>query len=462
MVREDRSPKQHLPGLLAVCVVALLLAATAAGPVAAAPRLFVSDASKEVDTILAGESVNVTATVKNTGSSGGAMSVEYVANGTTRATERVAVDSGSSVKRTRALTFNTPGTYQIAVKSPKRSAGTVQVKKATAMTIRQDATSRQTEVRGGAVPTTKPYEVEMSGALNRSFTVQSWTVNASQRSFTQSITEYTDPADAGITVPDNDDASVFGVVTVGSSDGVEPSSMQFVLNRSNLQSAGIDASAVRVYHRVNGSWGAAETSIVEERTDQVVYEADTAGASAYAIGKIEPAFSVTRTAVVSEQGPEGQRVVVEATVSNDGGIEGTYDAQMRVDDEVVNRTSATVPADTERTVTLSTVVTTPGTFQIGFNDVNAGSVQVTESQVRTEQNGGAEPKSEPEPTGTEPAVQTEPAVDGDGGLGPLPATVMGISTVLVIGGLLGALLLFGVVIALLRRGGSRNDSGFEL
>lgn len=460
MVREERSPKQHLPSLLSVCVVALLLAATAAGPAAAAPRLFVSGASKEVNTILAGESVNVTATVKNTGSSGGAMSVEYVANGTTKATERVAVDSGSSAKRTRALTFNTPGTYQITVKSPKRSAGTVQVKKATAMTIRQDATSRQTEVRGGAVPTTKPYEVEMPSAMNRTFTVQSWTVNASQRSFTQNVTEYTDPADADIAVPDNDDASVFGVVTVGSSAGVQPSSMQFVLNRSNLQSAGIDASAVRVYHRVNGSWQAAETSVVEERTDQVVYEADTAGASAYAIGKIEPAFSITRTSVVSEQAPEGQRVVVEATVANDGSIEGPYDAQMRVDDAVVNQTSVTVPADTEQTVTLSTVVTTPGTFQIKFNDVNAGEIQVTESQVQTDENGGAEPETEP--TGTEPAIQTEPAVDGDGGLGPLPATVMGISTMLVIGGLLGALLLFGVVIALLRRGGSRNDSGFEL
>lgn len=460
MVREDRSPKQHLPSLLAVCVVALLLAATVAGPVAAAPRLFVSGASKEVDTILAGESVNVTATVKNTGSSGGAMRVEYIANGTTKATERVAVDSGSSAKQTRALTFNTPGTYQITVKGPERSAGRLQVKKATATMRRQDATSRQTEVRGGAVPTAKPYEVEMPGAMNRTFAVQSWTVNASQRSFTQDVTEYTDPADAGITVPDDDDASVFGVVTVGSSAGVQPSSMQFILNRSNLQSAGIDASAVRVYHRVNGSWQAAETSVVDERPNQVVYEADTAGASAYAIGQIEPAFSITRTAVVSEQVPEGQRVVVEATVSNGGGIEGSYDAQMRVDDAVVNRTSVTVPADTEQTVTLSTVITTPGTFQINFNDVNAGEIQVTESQVQTGEDGGAEPN--PEPTGTEPAAQTEPAVDGDGGLGPLPGTIMGISTMLVIGGLLGALLLFGVVIALLRRGGSRNDSGFEL
>ncbi|KAA9398641.1 PGF-pre-PGF domain-containing protein [Haloarcula sp. CBA1130] len=460
MVREERSPKQHLPSFLSVCVVVLLLAATAAGPVAAAPRLFVSGASKEANTILAGESVNVTATVKNTGSSGGAMSVEYMANGTTKATERVAVDAGSSVKRTRALKFDTPGTYQISVKGPERSAGLVRVKKATAVTVRQDATSRKTEVRGGAVPTAKPYEVEMPSALNRTFTVQTWTVNASQRSFTQNVTEYTDPADAGITVPDNEDASVFGVVTVGSSSGVQPSSMQFVLNRSNLQSAGIDASAVRVYHRVNGSWRAAETSVVEERTDQVVYEADTAGASAYAIGKIEPAFSITRTSVVSEQVPEGQQVVVEATVSNSGGIEGTYDARMRVEDEVVNRTSVTVPADTERTVTLSTVVTTPGRFQIKFNNVDAGNIRVAESEVQTDGNGGAEPEAEP--TGTEPAVQTEPAVGGDGGLGPLPATVMGISTVLVIGGLLGALLLFGLVIALLRRGGNRNDSGFEL
>jgi len=460
MVREERSPKQHLPSLLSVCVVVLLLAATAAGPVAAAPRLFVSGASKEANTILAGESVNVTATVKNTGSSGGAMSVEYIANGTTKATERVAVDAGASVKRTRALNFDTPGTYQISVKGPKRSAGLVRVKRATAVTVRQDATSRKTEVRGGAVPTAKPYEVQMPSALNRTFTVQTWTVNASQQSFTQNVTEYTDPADASITVPDNEDASVFGVVTVGSSAGVQPSSMQFVLNRSNLQSAGIDASAVRVYHRVNGSWRAAETSVVEERTEQVVYEADTAGASAYAIGKIEPAFSITRTSVVSEQVSEGQQVVVEATVSNSGGIEGTYDAQMQVDDEVVNQTSVTVPADAERTVTLSTVVTTPGQFQIKFNNVNAGDIRVTESEVQTDGNGGAEPEAEP--TDTEPAVQTEPAVGGGGGLGPLPATVMGISTMLVIGGLLGAFLLFGIVIAILRRGGSRNDSGFEL
>nr|WP_238378435.1 PGF-pre-PGF domain-containing protein [Haloarcula rubripromontorii] len=323
-----------------------------------------------------------------------------------------------------------------------------------------DPTTRQLKIRGGMVPTNEPYVMNASGPANRSFTLQSWTVNASREAFAQDVTEYTDPSAVDISVPSGDDAAVFGVVTVGSSAGVQPSSMQFVLNRSNLQSAGIDASAVRVYHRVNGSWRAAETSVVEERTEQVVYQADTAGASAYAIGKIEPAFSITRTSVVSEQVSEGQQVVVEATVSNSGGIEGTYDAQMQVDDEVVNQTSVTVPADAERTVTLSTVVTTPGQFQIKFNNVNAGDIRVTESEVQTDGNGGAEPEAEP--TDTEPAVQTEPAVGGGGGLGPLPATVMGISTMLVIGGLLGAFLLFGIVIAILRRGGSRNDSGFEL
>ncbi|EMA29886.1 PGF-pre-PGF domain-containing protein [Haloarcula japonica] len=460
MVREDRSPRQHLPSLLIVCVVSLLLAATAAGPAVAEPSLFVSGASKDTNTILAGDSVNVTATVQNTGSSGGAMSIEYVVNGTTRATERVVVDASSSVERTRALKFDTPGTYRIKVQSPGNSAGRVKVKPAIVETTRTDSTMRELKIRGGMVPTNEPYVMNVSGPTDRSFTLQSWTVNASQEAFTQDVTEYTDPSAADISVPSGDDASVFGVVTVGSSDGVEPSSMQFALDRSTLQSAGIAAQDVRVYHRVNGSWKAAETTVAAEQPDQIIYEADTAGATAYAIGKLEPSFSVTRTSVVNEQATDGHRVTVRGTVENAGSSPGTYDAQMLVDGEVVNQTSVTVPADTEQTVTLSTVMTTPGTFQIGFNDVNAGEVQVTESQVQTGEDGGAEPETEP--TGTEPAVQTEPAVDGDGGLGPLPATVMGISTVLVIGGLLGALLLFGVVIALLRRGGSRNDSGFEL
>ncbi len=460
MVREDRSPRQHLPGLLIVCVVSLLLAATVAGPAVAEPSLFVSGASKDANTILAGESVNVTATVQNTGDSGGATTIEYVVNGTTRATERVVVDAGSSVERTRALEFDAPGTYRIKVQSPGKSAGRVKVKPALVETTRTDSTTRQLKIRGGTVPTNEPYELNVSEQTNRSFAVQSWTVNASRQAFTQDVTEYTDPSAADLAVPSGDDASVFGVVTVGSSDGVEPSSMQFALDRSTLQSAGIAPQDVRVYHRINGSWKAAETTVATEQPDRIVYEADTAGTTAYAIGKIEPSFSVTRTSVVSEQATDGYRVSVRGTVENAGSAPGTYDAQMRVDDEVVNQTSVTVPADTEQTVTLSTVVTTPGTFQVSFNDANAGEIKVTESQLQTDENGGAEPKTEP--TGTEPAVQTEPAGDGDGGLGPLPATVMGLSTVLVIGGLLGALLLFGVVIVLLRRGGSRNDSGFEL
>ncbi len=233
--------------------------------------------------------------------------------------------------------------------------------------------------------------------------------------------------------------------------------MQFVLNRSNLQSAGIDASAVRVYHRVNGSWQAAETSVVEERTDQVVYEADTAGASAYAIGKIEPAFSITRTSVVSEQAPEGQRVVVEATVANDGSIEGPYDAQMRVDDAVVNQTSVTVPADTEQTVTLSTVVTTPGTFQI-TQRCNAGEDQESRASPACG-NGCAKV----------PAFGTDGnalSIAGNTGLTiaperPRPATVTGISTMLVIGGLLGALLL-SVSLSCSSRGSNRDHAAFRM
>ncbi|GCF12841.1 hypothetical protein Harman_07760 [Haloarcula mannanilytica] len=419
-----------------------------------------SDASKDANTILIGESVNVTATVDNIGSSGGGTTIEYRVNGTTRTTERVVADAGSSVNRSREIQFDTPGTYRITVRGgTEKSAGTVSVKPAIVETTRTDATTRQFKIRAGAVPTDEPYEMNVSEPTNQSFAVQSWTVTPSQQSFTQDVTEYTDPSTADIPVPSGDDASVFGVVTAGSANEVEPSSMQFALTRSTLQSAGVASSDVRVYHRVNGSWKAAETTVIAEQPDRVIYEANTTGATAYAIGRIEPSFSVMRTSVVSEQAADGHRVSVSGTVENTGSAGGTYDAQMLVDGEVVNETSVTVPADAERTVTLSTVMTTAGQYQIGFNDVDAGEVRITQSQLQTDENdGGAVPDSEP--TGTEPAVQTEPAVDGeDGGIGPLPATVMGVSTMLVIGGLVGALLLFGVVIVLFQ-GGSRNDSGF--
>lgn len=463
MARETRSPARVVPRLVAVGVVALLLTATVAGPTAAAPRLFVSGATKDASTILAGETVNVTATVKNTGEDGGGMGIEFKVNGTTTATDRVVVDADSSNTSTKPIRLSKPGTYRLTVTSPERSAGRVQVKRAIAEIAREDAGSRAIRVRGGSVPTSSPYTVDMPADTNRSFTVQSWTVDASQRSFTQSVSEYTDPQASGLPIPSDDAAAVFSAVTVGSTDGVQPSSMQFALNRSQLRNAGMDADEVRVYQRVNESWRATETTVVAEQPSRVIYEADTSGSTAFVVGKIGPSFSIARTSVVSEQVPTGQRVVVEGVVRNTGSIEGTYDAQMRIDDEVVNETSARIPANSERTVGLSTVVTTPGRYQVAFNDAGAGVIQVSESQVQTDGNGGAEPTGTA--TGTD-AAATEPGIgdgDGDSGAGPLPGTVMGINTLFVVGGLVAALLLFGVIIALLRRaGGGRNNSGFEL
>lgn len=101
------------------------------------------------------------------------------------------------------------------------------------------------------------------------------------------------------------------------------------------------------------------------------------------------------------------------------------------------------PAETEQIVT-----DTAGQYQIGFSDADADEVWIPESQLRTGEDGGVESE-------TEPTVKTDPTVDG-AGLGPLPAPIIGINTVLIIDSFLGALLLFCVAVALFRRGGSRN------
>lgn len=460
MVRENRSPKRLLAGLVTLCVVALLVVATAAGPTAAAPRLFVSDASKDATTILVGESVNVTATVKNTGDDGGAIDIKFKANGTTKATERVVVDADSQKKVTRALTFDEPGTYRISVHNPDRSAGRVRVKRAIASVVSEDAGSRAIEIRAGAVPTTEPYTVGMPAATDRSFAVESWTVDAANATFTQRVTEYTDTDALGVSLPSDDVATVFGVVAVGSTGGVEPASMRLALNRSTLRTAGLDATDVRIYHRENGTWVASETSVVDERPGRVVYEASANGSSTFALGRMEPSFSVTRTSVVSTDRGDTQRIVLEGAVRNSGAVAGSYDAQLRLNDAVVNETSITVPAGSERTIRLSTVVDTPGEYKVSLNDQSAGTLRIDPSDVATPTEGE---------TVTEPTEATETATtDGsepvdDDGFGALPETVLGINTVFVVGGVAVALLVFGGIIAVLRRGGGgRGSSDFEL
>ncbi|MFC7019012.1 MULTISPECIES: PGF-pre-PGF domain-containing protein [Haloarcula] len=461
MKRHDWSPAGVGTRLLALALVVAMVTGAVAGPAAAEPRLFIPGGSLEAKETLVGDDLNVTVRVKNTGGDGGGLTVNIRRNGTTVTSERVVVESDSEIRITKAIQFDQPGKY--VIKANDRKLGEVTARRATSRVTSETNGSRTVEIRTGGIPTTDPYDIDMPAAENRSFAIERWTVEASEDRFTQRVTEYTSPSASSVTLPDDEGTSVLGVVTVGSSGGVDAVRMRIEVNRTALRDAGIETDALALYAQNGSTWTELETSVVDERTDAVVYEARATSFDALALGTIQPVFDVGETNLRTVQTADGRRIVVETAVTNSGSVAGDYEATITVNGESANASVTRIPAGQQRTLTLATDVTSAGEYRVALNDRSVGSVVITEAQV------GDEPTEQP---GTETGTASQPGGDGDGdgdadgdGLpAGLPATVFGIDTALVAGGVAVALLVFFGALAVLRRGSGDGPGGsdFEL
>ncbi|WP_254271459.1 PGF-pre-PGF domain-containing protein [Haloarcula marina] len=466
MQRLIRSPEHSGTQILAVGMVLLLLS-TAVGTAAAAPRLFVSGGSLEDRTTLVGDDFDVNVTVKNTGSDGGALNVGIQRNGSKIAEHRVVVPSDETRRFTETVQFDEPGKY--VIDAGNRELGTVRVLPAAASVVNNTATHRTVEARAGSVPTTEPYTFSFPES-NHSVAVESWTVEANQEQFTQRVTTYDEPLASEAQLPSKA-ANVVGVVTVGSTGGIDAATMRVVVSRDGLRSAGLDQSAVGIYHQNGSTWEPLETTIVDQRTDSVVYEARATDFSTFAVGHIEPSYEIVDTSFESLDSEAGQRIVLDGVVRNDGGVAGEYNATMYVNDGAVNATTVRIPADDQRSVTLTHDVTEAGTYEIRLNGEDAGSLVISSSQVATETVTATPASGEQTETGGTDSVESATAtpaqnVEDPNGVLPagVPPTVAGIDTRYLAGGVGVALVVFFGVVLLLRRGNGGsggNTGGFD-
>ncbi|WP_162524351.1 choice-of-anchor D domain-containing protein [Halobellus captivus] len=96
------------------------------------PAFSVTDANLESTEIATGDSVDVTATVENTGSSSGTFTANLTVDGEVVSQESVTVDAGSSETVTFSQTFESAGSYDISVSGT--TAGTLTVTEETSPT----------------------------------------------------------------------------------------------------------------------------------------------------------------------------------------------------------------------------------------------------------------------------------------------------------------------------------------
>ncbi|WP_277541315.1 hypothetical protein [Haloarcula laminariae] len=443
----DWSPTERGHRVLAFGLVVLLLGSMAS--VAAANSAFgVRKAEVSATTATVGENITVTGEVVNVGDQGGGFTFEFKRNGTRYGTRWTTFESqrvqgiGPDERRTANATiqFDEPGTYALRVND--RKAGVVTVVASRARVASETDTQRRLDVKASGVSASESVDLDIPPS-NRSVALQRWSTTTGQSSFQQYLTEYTNASETPENVSWPAQATLFGVVDFESEDGFESSTMRIGVSDAVIANSALARDEVTVYERDGAAWEPLSTSVAADGANRTVYEATATRDTSYAVGRIDPSISVENTSYGSTVRGNSAQLSVDVRLRNHGAVAGTYRGEMRVNGETVNTTTVTVPANGTADTTISHSVTEPGQYRLAVNGTSVGSVFIPSEQFDDAQQTGTAA------TGGGPIV--------GGGDDPLPdavpATVLGVNTVYLVGGLVIALGAFVVILLLLRGGG---------
>lgn len=436
---------------LALGLAALLVGSAFTSVAAAAPAFGVRTADVSATTATVGENVTVSAEVVNVGDQGGGFTFEFQRNGTDYGTTWTTFES-QRVRNVRpderraanaTLQFDRPGTYALRVSGKK--AGIVTVQASRARVESENDTQRRIDVRANGVSATESTEFAIQPS-NRSFALQRWSTTTGQSSFQQYLTEYTNRSGIPGAVPSPAQATLLGGIDFESGDGFTESTMRIGVSNSVLANSTLAPEAVTVYQRNGETWEPLSTSVAADGANRTVYEATATRGTTYAVGRINPDVAIENTSYRSTVRGASARLYVDAQVRNRAPVAGTFRAEMRVNGETVNTTTVAVPGNGTADISLSHDVTESGQYRLAVNETTVGSVFIPTGQLSEQQQTDPSEQS-PAATGSGPLGDDEQPLDA------VPATVLGVNTVYLVGGLVIALGAFVAILLLLRRGG---------
>lgn len=364
----------------------------------------VTGSSLSTTEITEGNSVDVTATVENTGTVTDTFTANMTVNGSVVDQKSVTVAAGDTSTVTFTRTFNNPDDYAIGVSGT--SAGT--------LTVTESTTGGG--VGGGFIPP-EPTEKTVPGQLAPNDTNQvDFDVpdSASDLNLTLEVPEtnesravgtrfttidvvsrassgYRVTVDTNRTVPASAQplgAEASPILYANISYTTDPASFRrstFNFQVNNDRLAGGDPSNVALYryNETTGEWKQFETEVRNVGAEAVSFRASTDGFSVYAIAQEEPDMQVTEASLSESQIQAGDAVDIEAIVENQGDGNGTETIELTADGESAATQDVTLSSGESTTVTFTESFDEAGSYEIAVGGVYAGTLEVTESDTGT-------------------------------------------------------------------------------
>ena len=162
---------------------------------------------------------------------------------------------------------------------------------------------------------------------------------------------------------------------------IENVTFTFRLSNERLDEMETSPTDVALYRYHDGEWTELPTRVRNVAADVVVFEAESPGLSEFAAGAKQPKFELNGAAVDVEKIDEGDTIDVFVTVTNLGGADGRFHADLILDDIVVADRDVTVASGGERKLTFERALDQAGEYEVRVNGVVAGVVTVEEAEV---------------------------------------------------------------------------------
>ena len=201
-----------------------------------------------------------------------------------------------------------------------------------------------------------------------------------------------------------------------SEDALGEVTFGFAVSEERLAAANADPSDVSLWRYHDGEWTQLDTTVVGQDGDTHQFSAVSPGLSVFAVRAGSADVSVASAELGQSSVTVGDSVAVSATLVNDGSVNGTITVPFTVDGETIAERTVTVPANGERTVSVTYTPETEGTYDVRVGNVSAGTLDVAAPQTTDAPGDGTDgqsttagPDNQDQPDGPQTPPEREPS-----------------------------------------------------
>jgi PGF-pre-PGF domain-containing protein len=240
--------------------------------------------------------------------------------------------------------------------------------------------------------------------------------------FTMNVTTATDPLSTTPAFERTDGTESLAHMRVNhsvSDADIENVSFTFRLSKARLQEMETEPPNVALYRYHDGEWTELPTTVRTETADEVIFEAFSPGLSEFAAGAKRATFELDGAAVDVEKIDQGDTIDVYVTVTNLGGADGRFHADLVLNDIVVDDRDVSVAAGGQRRITFEQALDRAGTYEVRVNGLLAGEVAVEQSEASRHREASREGPSQTSVSSTRSPFERS-------GIGTAPVVVGGL------------------------------------